>query len=266
MSEILYGIILGIVQGLTEFLPVSSDGHLELMKFIVGDESEGHKSWMLTVVLHLGTALATVVVFRKEILELFKALFNKSMIYERDFIVKVIISMLPAAILGVAFQDQIEAFFNGNMAIVFFFLIVTGVLLYIADKSKNTGKAIDKKSALILGFAQAAALLPGLSRSGSTISTSMMLGIDKSEATKFSFIMVLPIIFGKILKDFTDGTYTSAELSLSVVIPGLIASFVTGIIACKVMVNFVKNSRLIYFAYYCLVVGIFGLAYYFISK
>ena len=266
MSEILYGIILGIVQGLTEFLPVSSDGHLELMKFIVGDESEGHKSWMLTVVLHLGTALATVVVFRKEILELFKALFNKSMIYERDFIVKVIISMLPAAILGVAFQDQIEAFFNGNMAIVFFFLLVTGVLLYIADKSKNTGKAIDKKSALILGFAQAAALLPGLSRSGSTISTSMMLGIDKSEATKFSFIMVLPIIFGKILKDFMDGTYTSAELSLSVVIPGLIASFVTGIIACKVMVNFVKNSRLIYFAYYCLVVGIFGLAYYFISK
>jgi undecaprenyl-diphosphatase len=263
MSEIIYGIVLGIIQGITEFLPISSDGHLELVKFFFGDDSEGHKSWMLTVVLHLGTALATVVVFRKEILDLFKALFNKSMVYERDFIVKVIISMLPAAILGVAFQDQLEAFFTGKIGVVFFFLLVTGILLYFADKSKNTGKPIDKKSALILGFAQAAALLPGLSRSGSTISTSMLMGIDKSEATKFSFIMVLPIIFGKIFKDFTDGTYTSADLSLNIVIPGLIASFVMGIIACKVMINFVKNSKLIYFSYYCIVVGVFGLIYYF---
>lgn len=262
MSEILYGIILGIVQGLTEFLPVSSDGHLELAKYFFGDHSEGHKSWMLTVVLHLGTALATVVVFRKDIADLFKALFNKSMVEERDFILKIIISMLPAAILGVAFQDQLESFFEGNMIVVFFFLLVTGILLWLGDKSKNIGRPLDNKSALIMGFAQAAALLPGLSRSGSTIATSMMLGIDKATATRFSFIMVLPIIFGKIFKDFTDGTFTEAELSLNIVIPGLIASFVTGILACKLMIGVVKNSKLKYFAYYCLVVGLIGTIYY----
>jgi undecaprenyl-diphosphatase len=262
MSEILYGIILGIVQGLTEFLPISSDGHLEIVKYFIGNENDGHKSWMLTVVLHLGTALATVVVFRKEIWDLIKAIFDKTMISERDFILKVIISMLPAAILGVAFQEKLETFFEGNMIIVFFFLLVTGVLLYFGDKSKSGGKNIDNKSALIMGFAQAAALLPGLSRSGSTISTSMMLGIDKTIATRFSFIMVLPIIFGKIIKDFSDGTYSSADLSLSVVIPGLIASFITGIFACKIMINFVKNSKLMYFAYYCLIVGLIGTVYY----
>ena len=261
MSSILYAIILGIIQGLTEFLPVSSSGHLEIVKFILGDESVPEQSLMMTVVLHGATALSTLIIFRKEVFEIIKGLFLFKSNEELWFSVKIIISMIPTVAIGLIFESEINRLFEGKLLLVGFMLILTGFLLFLADKAKKTDKKISFKSAFIIGISQAIAILPGISRSGATISTSVLLGIDRSRAARFSFLMVVPIIFGKMAKDLMSGESLIIGDQKMVLLIGFLAAFLTGLVACKWMIKLVKNSNLSYFSYYCFIIGIVSILY-----
>jgi len=252
----LEALILGIIQGLTEFLPVSSSGHLELAKAIQGQELSGDSSMMMTVVLHFATALSTIVVFRKDLLGIFKGLFQFKMNEEFMFSVKIILSMIPAALVGVMFNDIIEGFFGGQVLLVGLMLILTGLLLFLADRARDTKKKVGFGHSIIIGIAQAIAILPGISRSGATIGTSVLLGIDREKAARFSFLMVVPLIFGKMAKDLFSDDFTTSGVSMATIGIGFIAAFITGIIACTWMIAIVKRSKLSYFSYYCFAVGL----------
>ena len=252
-------LLLGIIQGLTEFLPVSSSGHLELGKAILGDNSIPEESLLFTVVVHFATALSTIVVFRKDIAQILKGLFQFTWNEEARFSIKIILSMIPAALVGVLFEEQLEALFGGNILLVGVMLLVTGALLFFADKAKDTQKNVSFSNAFIIGIAQAIAVIPGISRSGATISTSVLLGNDKAKAARFSFLMVIPLIFGKIAKDILDGALTSQTGNISVLLIGFIAAFVAGLIACTWMIKLVKRSKLSWFAIYCFIVGIIAI-------
>lgn len=259
--DILDAIILGIVQGLTEFLPVSSSGHLELGKAILGDTSVPEESLLFTVVLHFATALSTIVVFRKDVWEILKGLFQLEWNEESQFSIKIIISMLPAVFVGLFFEAQLESFFGGNVRFVGFMLLITAALLYFADKAKDTGKKVSFKNAFIVGVSQAIAMLPGISRSGATISTSVLLGVDKSKAARFSFLMVVPLIFGKIAKDLFGGELTFNGENNMAMGAGFLAAFIAGLVACTWMIQIVRKSKLSYFAVYCLIVGLMAIFY-----
>lgn len=258
MNEI-DAIILGLVQGLTEFLPVSSSGHLEIGKAILGDKSIPSESLLFTVVLHFATALSTLVVFRKDVAEIFKGLFQFKKNEETMFSLKIIISMIPAALVGIFFDEEIEALFGGNILLVGFMLLITALLLYLADKAKNTEKPVSYSNAFIIGISQAIAILPGISRSGATISTSVLLGNDKSKAARFSFLMVVPLILGKIAKDMLSGDLFETATEPSILILGFISAFIAGIAACTWMISIVKNSKLSYFAIYCFIAGLIAI-------
>ena len=202
--SIFEAIILGVIQGLTEFLPVSSSGHLELAKAVFGDGAVGKESMLMTVVLHFATALSTVVIFRKDIVQIFKGLFKFKNNDELKFSIRIIVSMIPAALVGVLLKDEIESLFGGAIMLVGFMLIVTGLLLFLADKAKKTDKEVGLMQSLLIGISQAIAILPGISRSGATISTSVLLGIDREKAARFSFLMVVPLIFGAMAVDTKD--------------------------------------------------------------
>ncbi len=260
MSEI-DAIILGIIQGLTEFLPVSSSGHLELGKAILGDTSVPSESLLFTVVVHFATALSTVVVFRKDVADIFKGLFQFKWNEETIFSLKIIISMIPAAIIGVMFSEEMEVLFTGNILLVGFMLIITALLLYLADRAKSTGKPVSYRNAFIIGVSQALALLPGISRSGATISTSVLLGNDKSKAARFSFLMVVPLILGKIAKDLLSGELAGSSTDSSILILGFLAAFISGIAACTWMISIVRRSKLTWFAIYCFIVGIIAIGF-----
>lgn len=264
--DIINSIVLGVIQGLTEFLPVSSSGHLELGKAILGDESEPKKSLLFTVVLHFATALSTIVVFRKDIVDIIKGILKFEWNEDLQFAAKIALSMIPAVIIGLFFEAQLEQLFGGNILLVGCMLIITAALLFLADKAKDTNKKVSFKNALVIGISQAIAMLPGISRSGATISTSVLLGNDKTKAARFSFLMVVPLIFGKIAKDVLSGdiTYDSGNFtSLSI---GFIAAFVSGLFACTWMIALVKKSKLSYFAIYCLVVGIIAIVFALLNK
>jgi len=253
--------ILGIVQGLTEFLPVSSSGHLELGKAILGDNSIPSESLMFTVVLHAATALSTIVVFRKDILAIFQGLFSFKWNEETQFSLKIILSMIPAALIGVYFEDELESLFSGNILLVGFMLIITALLLWLADRAKFTGKPVSYRNAFVIGVSQAIAILPGISRSGATISTSVLLGNDKSKAARFSFLMVVPLILGKIAKDILSGDLAESTTEASILVIGFIAAFISGIVACTWMITLVKKSKLSYFAIYCFIVGMIAIIF-----
>jgi undecaprenyl-diphosphatase len=251
----LEALILGIIQGLTEFLPVSSSGHLEIVKAIQGGNLSDKSSMMMTVVLHFATALSTLVVFRKEVMEIIKGLFEFKMNEQFKFSVKIILSMIPAAIVGVFFDDIIESFFNGKILLVGSMLILTGLLLFVANRAKNTVRKVSFSDSIIIGISQAIAILPGISRSGATIGTSVLLGIDRERAARFSILMVVPLIFGKMAKDLVSSDFTTEGVSMTAISVGFIAAFVTGMIACTWMIAIVKRSKLSYFSYYCFIVG-----------
>jgi undecaprenyl-diphosphatase len=253
-------LILGIVQGLTEFLPVSSSGHLEIAKALLGDTSVAHESMLMTVVLHGATALATLIVFRKDIAEIFRGLFQFKWNEETRFSLKIVISMVPAAIIGVLFDDQLDALFDKQILLVGFMLLITGGFLFLADKAKTTEKGVSMFNALIIGIAQAIAIMPGISRSGATISTSVLLGIDRTKAARFSFLMVVPLILAKMGKDILGGEIAYESSTLIPMSVGFIAALLTGILACTWMIKLVKNSKLTYFAIYCFVVGLIAIA------
>ena len=261
MNDIVRSIVFGIVQGLTEFLPVSSSGHLEIAKYVMGDDSVAQQSMMMTVVLHFATALSTIVVFRKEVGEIISGLFKPS--EDRSefwFCVKIVLSMIPAAIVGVCFDEQIEALFSQQMLLVGLMLLVTGALLLMADRAKTTEKPVSIVNAIIIGISQAIAILPGISRSGATISTSVLLGIDREKAARFSFLMVVPLIFGKMAKDVLsavkDGTTLVDAGQMLPLTIGFVAAFVTGLVACLWMIRLVKACQLTWFSIYCFIVGV----------
>ncbi|MAP53662.1 undecaprenyl-diphosphate phosphatase [Altibacter sp.] len=258
-------IVLGVVQGFTEFLPVSSSGHLELGKAILGDTSLPEESLLFTVVLHFATALSTVVVFRRDVVSIVGGLLKFTWNEETQFAAKIALSMIPAVVIGMLFEEELEAFFGGNIAFVGAMLIVTAILLWLADRAKNTGKKVSFGNSFVIGVAQAIAMLPGISRSGATISTSVLLGNDKSKAARFSFLMVVPLIFGKIAKDLLSGDLTSESTNFTTLGLGFIAAFVCGLIACTWMISLVRNSKLKYFAVYCVIVGVTAIAFSFVS-
>ena len=257
----LEALILGIIQGLTEFLPVSSSGHLELAKVLFGDNSLPEESLTFTVVLHFATALSTMVVFRKEVIEIIKGLFQFKWNDEFIFSIKIVISMIPAMIIGLLFEEQLEAFFGGRILLVGFMLLITALLLVLADKAKNTNHTASYSNAFIIGISQAIAMLPGISRSGATISTSVLLGIDRTKAARFSFLMVVPLILGKVSKDIFDGKISFENSQIGVMTVGFIAAFISGLLACTWMITLVKKSKLTYFAIYCFIIGIIAIAF-----
>ena len=259
--DILEAIILGIVQGLTEFLPVSSSGHLELAKAILGDTSVPEESLTFTVVLHFATALSTLVIFRKEVAEILKGLFQFKWNDELKFSLKIIISMIPAVVVGLLFEEELESFFGGKILLVGVMLLVTALLLLLADKAKNTDKEVSFSNSVVIGISQAIAMLPGISRSGATISTSVLLGIDRTRAARFSFLMVVPLIFGKIGKDVLGGDLNFQSSEMISITAGFIAAFLSGLLACKWMIALVKKSKLSYFSIYCAVVGVIAIGY-----
>jgi undecaprenyl-diphosphatase len=248
-----------VIQGLTEFLPVSSSGHLELAKYLMGDTSAGEQSLFFTIMVHLATALSTIFIFRKDIAEIIKGIFSKPWNESKAFTVNIIISMVPAALVGFFAEPLIETLFDRRIGLVGMMLIVTAILLFLADRSKKTNKKVTKLDALIVGIAQAVAILPGISRSGATIATSVMLGIDRYSAARFSFLMVVPLILGKICYDMLSGDINLVEGELLNVTAGFIAAFITGAVACKLMIALVQKSQLRYFAIYCTIVGIFAI-------
>lgn len=263
--EVIDAIILGIVQGLTEFLPVSSSGHLELGKAILGDNSLPKESLLFTVVLHFATALSTIVIFRKDIIDIIKGILKFEWNEDLQFLSKIVISMIPAVIVGLLFEEQLEALFNGNILLVGIMLIITAILLFLADRAKDTNKSVTFSNAFVIGISQAIAMLPGISRSGATISTSVLLGNDKTKAARFSFLMVVPLIFGKIAKDILGGEITYDSANFTTLGIGFIAAFVAGLFACKWMIALVKQSKLTYFSIYCIIVGLIAIIWSFLA-
>lgn len=257
----LQALILGIIQGLTEFLPVSSSGHLEIAKVLFGDDSLPQESLTLTVVLHFATALSTLVVFRKEVIEIFKGLFQFKWNEELIFSLKIILSMIPAVIIGLFFEEELEALFSGRLVLVGVMLLITAVLLFLADRAKKTDKNVSNTNALIIGIAQAIAMLPGISRSGATISTSVLLGVDRERAARFSFLMVVPLIIGKVAKDLFTGEINFESSQIAVLGVGFLGAFIAGLLACTWMIALVKRSKLSYFAIYCIIIGLIAISY-----
>ena len=253
--DIFNAIILGIIQGLTEFLPVSSSGHLEITKVLIGENNVAKKSMLMTVVLHFATALSTIIIFRRDVVNILKGLFQFKNTESFNFSLKILISMVPAAIIGFLFENEIESLFSGKLILVGIMLSITGLLLLLSDKSKETSKKVGIKESIIIGLSQAIAIIPGISRSGATISTSVLLGVDKEKSARFSFLMVVPLIFGKMVKDILSGEINLNNSEFSSLIFGFVAALITGLFACKWMISLVKNSNLKYFAFYCFTVS-----------
>jgi len=261
--SILEALILGIIQGLTEFLPVSSSGHLELAKIIFGDDIAAGESMLFTIALHGATALSTVVVFRHDIADLFKDIVKFKWNESTRFAVFVAISMIPVFFVGVFFKEEIEALFRGNPILVGSSLIFTAILLYSTTRIPDREGKVTTSKSLLIGVAQAIAVLPGVSRSGSTISVALLSGVSRERAARFSFLMVLPVIFGAIILESKDFIEAQPQRSIDnyALLAGFSAAFFAGVLACRWMIALVKKSKLDYFAYYCLAVGLIAIGY-----
>ena len=254
---------LGLIQGLTEYLPVSSSGHLTIASHLFGIEGEEHLAF--TVAVHVATVFSTLVVLWKEIAWIFRGLFRFQYNDETRYVANIVVSMIPVGIVGVFFKDKVEEVFGSGLVIVGAMLIVTALLLTFSYYAKPRAKEnISIKDAFIIGLAQAVAVLPGLSRSGSTIATGLLLGNNKARLAQFSFLMVIPPILGEALLDTVKmvkhGTAAvMGDISLGVLAVGFIAAFVSGCVACKWMINIVKRGKLVYFSIYCAIVGVITL-------
>jgi len=252
----LEALILGLVQGLTEFLPVSSSGHLQIFSALLG--IQGEENLIFAVAVHAATVCSTIVVLRHEILNLLKGLFRFSWNPETVYLAKIVLSMIPVAIVGLFFKDYVKEIFGSGLTVVGIALLITACLLAFAYYARpREKKEISYTDAFIIGIAQACAVLPGLSRSGSTIAAGILLGNNKEKVARFSFLMVLVPILGEALLDLLKGDFSAAGSGISGVslITGFVAAFVSGYAACSWMLNLVKKGKLIWFAVYCFVVG-----------
>ena len=270
-------VLLGLIQGLTEFLPVSSSGHLEIGKVLLGVETS--EDLLFTTMVHAATVLSTILVFRRQILDLLKGFFrgigslkikkteNGSPVLEcndqTDYLLKIGISMIPVFIVGVFFKDQVEALF-GSIAVVGAALIVTAMLLFFSDYASRPGRksifpaneyrnGISYWQAFAVGLGQAFAVVPGLSRSGTTISTGLICGVKREVMAQFSFLMVLVPILGETFLELVGGEFTASSVGALPLALGFISAFLSGLFACKVMIALVKKAKLSWFALYCLV-------------
>lgn len=266
-------LILGIVQGLTEYLPVSSSGHLAIGSYILGVESE--ENLVFTIAVHVATVLSTLVVLGHEIWHILKGMFKplgpgtglSRLNADQRYVLNIIISMIPIGIVGLCFKDYVEAIFGSGLLVVGVSLLITAALLafsyYASPRPKET---ISMRDAFIIGIAQACAVLPGLSRSGSTIATGLILGNNKNNMAQFSFLMVIPPILGEALLSTIEAVQNGADaafgnLSISALTVGFLAAFISGMIACKWMINIVRKGKLIYFAVYCCIAGILSIIF-----
>ena len=253
-------LILGIVQGLTEFLPVSSSGHLEIGQALLG--TSGEENLTFAIIVHVATVLSTLVVLWNEVEKLFKGTFTTlQWNAEKDYVAKILVSMIPVFIVGMFFKDEVEAFFGNGLLLVGMCLLITALLLALSEwlqkRRQGQGHEVGYKDAIIIGIAQACAVLPGLSRSGSTIATGLLCGVKKESVAQFSFLMVLIPILGEALLDglkLVTGEETSTLEMLPAVV-GFLAAFVTGCFACRFMIEIVRRQRLVWFALYCAIVG-----------
>jgi len=255
-------LILGLIQGLTEYLPVSSSGHLAIGSALFG--IEGEENLAFTIIVHVATVLSTLVILWKEIEWIFKGLFKFQMNDETRYVINIIVSMIPIGIVGVFFKDKVEAIFGSGLLVVGCCLLVTALLLSFSYYYKPRQKEkISLKDAFIIGLSQACAVLPGLSRSGTTIATGLLLGNSKEKLAQFSFLMVIPPILGEALLDaikMMKGEDIAGDIPAISLIVGFLAAFVSGCVACKWMINIVKKGKLIYFAIYCTIAGAVTLA------
>ena len=256
----LEALILGIVQGLTEFLPVSSSGHLEIGHALLGTTGEDNLTF--AIIVHTATVLSTLAVLWREVARLFNGSFSTlQWNAEKDYVAKILVSMIPVFVVGMFFKDQVENFFGNGLLLVGICLLITALLLALSEwlqkKRKDAGHEVTYKDAFIIGLAQACAVLPGLSRSGTTIATGLLCGVKKESVAQFSFLMVLIPILGEALLDglkLVQGEMSS-ELGIIPALVGFAAAFVTGCFACRFMIEIVRRQRLIYFAIYCAIVG-----------
>ncbi len=250
-------LILGILQGLTEFLPVSSSGHLELGGVLFGLH-DPHEFFAFNIIVHGATFLSVLVVFRKDIASLIANFFRFEWNAEMKFALLLLVSAVPTAIVGLLYEDQIESIFEGRVIFIGFMLIVTAALLFITRFIPKGNKKPNVKSALLIGIAQTVAILPGISRSGATISTALYLGIDRTQAVKFSFLMVLIPIFGaNFLKLLRMSEHAgNGSISAMPMIVGAIAAFLAGMAACSWMLKIVRKGKIEYFSIYCFIIGI----------
>ena len=260
-------LVLGLIQGLTEFLPVSSSGHLEIGHAILGTASE--ENLIFTVVLHVATVLSTLLVLWHEVAQLFKGTFTTlKWNAEKDYVAKILVSCIPVFIVGMFFKDEVEAFFGNGLLLVGICLLITATLLFLSEyltklrmrkqaDGEEVGHEVTYEDAFIIGIAQAIAVLPGLSRSGSTIATGLLCGVKKSAMAQFSFLMVLIPVLGEALLDTIDllkGELV-VELGWVPMVVGFLAAFASGAVACKWMIGIVRRQKLTYFAIYCLAAG-----------
>ena len=248
-------LILGIVQGLTEFLPVSSSGHLELVKAIFGSDYEQQQGLLVTITLHAATAFSTIFVFRKDIVTILSDLLRFKRGESLNFSLKIILSMIPAVIIGLFFEDFIASLFVGKIALVAVMLMITALLLFLADRVNENNKELNYSNTFYIGVIQAIAILPGISRSGATIALAVLLKIDRNKAARFSFLMVIPLILGSMAKSAMDGDLSQDSTALLPLLVGFVSAFITGVFACRWMVTLVKKSQLKYFSFYCFAVG-----------
>lgn len=268
----LQSLLLGILQGLTEFLPVSSSGHLTIMSHLFG--LSGEENLTMTVVLHIATVLSTLLILWKEVVWIFKDIFTKQswssykgLNEGTRYAINILISMIPVAIVGFCFKDKVEAIFGSGLLIVGIMLLVTAALLTFSYFAKPRQREnISGWHAFIIGIGQAIAVLPGLSRSGTTIATGMLLGDKKEKLAQFSFLMVIPPVLGEALldvKDIAEVGFSTAMNGISVgaLLVGFLAAFITGCLACKWMINIVKKGKLVWFAIYCAIVGILAICF-----
>lgn len=264
-------LLMGLLQGLTEYLPVSSSGHLTIASTLFG--IDGEENMLFTIMVHVATVLSTIVMLGGEIWKIIKGMFgplNNSaqglnrLNPDQRYVLNILVSMIPIGIVGVFFKEQVEAIFGSGMTIVGICLLVTALLLTFSYYARPREREnISLGHALIIGLAQAIAVLPGLSRSGSTIATGLMLGEKKSNMAQFSFLMVIPPILGEALLDVLKMLKgeSGAEIGWLPLTVGFLAAFISGCVACKWMIGIVKKGKLIYFAYYCAIAGVISLIY-----
>lgn len=247
-------IILGLVQGLTEFLPVSSSGHLEITKALFNVDPE--QSFYFSIAVHGATVLSTIVVFWKEIMNLVNGSLRFKINDESSYVLKILLSMIPVGLTGILLKKPIESLFNGNIVFIGMMLLITSVILAFAHFAGKKERSIGYKDAFIIGIAQAIAVIPGISRSGSTIAAGLINGNKKEEIAKFSFLMVLIPVLGANFLEILSGDASASTISMAAIIAGGLTAFISGYIACKWMISLVKRSKLIWFSIYCAIVGI----------
>lgn len=255
-------VILGLVQGLTEFLPVSSSGHLEIGKVLLGVDIPKDTMTMFSVMVHAATVLSTILVFRKQIWGLLKGFFRFQYNDQTDYLFKIAVSCIPIMIVGLFFKDDVEAMF-GSIKVVGFALLLTSALLFFSDFASRTGRKVRAQvsearngisywQAFVVGLSQALAVIPGLSRSGTTISTGLICGVRRDVMAQFSFLMVLIPILGESFLDLVGGEFSASSVGALPLALGFVSAFISGLFACKVMIALVKKAKLSWFAIYCL--------------